>query len=212
MPADPKVPARVLSPADVDTLLARLLDLVCHPGLIQCPLGLPKKTWMTRMTPGFLPAMPRRRSPKRILDGPVPDAQTAKGGQIRMPPRTAARMPMPRLHYLLLAPPTRPGDAWGCFSQKESRMVPLCQKESRMVPLYLCARQRRRFQGGTAPHLPYAGTSPEKNPEMVRSRGCHAPAISDRTMPCFRAFVRTTVSQQSGQTPWLNWVPILSAK
>src|SRR5450759_994001 len=57
----------------------------------------------------------------------VPDVQTAKGGQIRMPPRTAARMPMPRLHYLLLAPPTRSGDAWGCFSQKEARMVSLCQ-------------------------------------------------------------------------------------
>jgi hypothetical protein len=34
MLADPKVPARVLSPADVDTLLARLRDLVCHPGVI----------------------------------------------------------------------------------------------------------------------------------------------------------------------------------
>jgi hypothetical protein len=49
MPADPKVPARVLSPADVDTLLARLRDLVCHPGLIQGSLGLPKEPWMTRM-------------------------------------------------------------------------------------------------------------------------------------------------------------------
>src|SRR5271155_3585229 len=63
-----------------------------------------------------------RKAPARA---DVPDVQTAKGGQIRMPPRTAAGMPMPRLHYLLLAPPTRPGDAWGCFAQKESRMVPL---------------------------------------------------------------------------------------
>jgi len=50
MPTDPKVPARVLSPADVDSLPARLRDRVCHPGLIQCSLGLPKKT---SMTPGF---------------------------------------------------------------------------------------------------------------------------------------------------------------
>jgi hypothetical protein len=33
MPADPKVHARVLSPADVDTLLARLRDLVSYPVL-----------------------------------------------------------------------------------------------------------------------------------------------------------------------------------
>lgn len=33
MPADPKVPAHVLSPADVDTLRARLRDLVCQPGV-----------------------------------------------------------------------------------------------------------------------------------------------------------------------------------